>query len=118
MRLLSWRRHRRRANSLEDAFWNDLKQIAYAQRVVLSELVAKIDGTRAQSNLSSAIRQFVLQHFRDQSKRKEVVEAHRSSRTVGDERFRGQSGHGACTANQTTSASIITLLLILSAPAR
>ena len=65
--------------SLEDAFWNDLKQIAFAKRVALSELIAKIDGTRAQSNLSSAIRQFVLQHFRDQGKRKEVVDAHRST---------------------------------------
>jgi predicted DNA-binding ribbon-helix-helix protein len=50
--------------SLEEPFWTDLKQIAHAQHVTTSELVAKIDDTREQSNLSSAIRVFVLHHFR------------------------------------------------------
>jgi len=50
--------------SLEEPFWTDLKQIAHAQRVTLSALVAQIDDTREQSNLSSAIRLFVLHHFR------------------------------------------------------
>ena len=50
--------------SLEDPFWTGLKQIAHSQQMLLSELVAKIDGTREQSNLSSAIRLFVLHHFR------------------------------------------------------
>jgi predicted DNA-binding ribbon-helix-helix protein len=50
--------------SLEDAFWSDLKQIAHTQEASLSELIAKIDETRQQGNLSSAIRLFVLEHFR------------------------------------------------------
>ena len=50
--------------SLEDAFWSDLKQIALTQRATLSELVAKIDETRQQNNLSSAIRLFVLEQIR------------------------------------------------------
>ena len=50
--------------SLEDAFWSDLKQIALSQQATLSELVAKIDETRQQSNLSSAIRLFVLEQVR------------------------------------------------------
>lgn len=52
--------------SLEDAFWNDLKEIAYTERTTLSELVAQIDSVRKQPNLSSAIRLFVLEHFRSQ----------------------------------------------------
>jgi len=48
--------------SLEDAFWSDLKQIAHTQEASLSELIAKIDETRQQGNLSSAIRLFVLEH--------------------------------------------------------
>jgi predicted DNA-binding ribbon-helix-helix protein len=36
--------------------------------VTLSELVTKIDGTREQSNLSSAIRLFVLRRFRNEDK--------------------------------------------------
>ena len=64
--------------SLEDPFWTDLKNIAHAQQVTLSGLVTKINGTREQSNLSSAIRLFVLHHFRE-DKRMEVAEAHLSA---------------------------------------
>jgi predicted DNA-binding ribbon-helix-helix protein len=54
--------------SLEDAFWTDLKEIAQFQSVTLSRLVAGIDATRAQNNLSSAIRLFVLEHVQNKSK--------------------------------------------------
>jgi predicted DNA-binding ribbon-helix-helix protein len=50
--------------SLEDAFWKGLKDIAIAQRTTLSDLVASIDGERRHGNLSSAIRLFVLDHYR------------------------------------------------------
>ena len=69
--------------SLEDAFWTDLKTIAHAQQVTLSELVTKIDGAREQNNLSSEIRLFVLHHFRE-DKRMDVAKAHLSA--VGAER--------------------------------
>jgi len=52
--------------SLEDAFWSDLKEIAHVQQITLSKLVAEIDETRRHNNLSSAIRLFVLEHFRTQ----------------------------------------------------
>ena len=52
--------------SLEEPFWIGLKQIAHAQHLTLSVLIAQIDGTREQSNLSSAIRLFVLHRFRSQ----------------------------------------------------
>ena len=51
--------------SLEDPFWADLKKIAQAKQVTLSKLVTAIDGTREQSNLSSALSLFVLHHFRE-----------------------------------------------------
>jgi predicted DNA-binding ribbon-helix-helix protein len=50
--------------SLEDAFWDALKEIAARRKATLSDLVASIDASRAQGNLSSAIRLFVLDHFR------------------------------------------------------
>jgi predicted DNA-binding ribbon-helix-helix protein len=65
--------------SLEDPFWDHLKSIARAQRMTLSELVASIDDARKQSNLSSAIRLFVLEHFQNEHKRIDVTEAHRIS---------------------------------------
>jgi predicted DNA-binding ribbon-helix-helix protein len=51
--------------SLEDAFWSGLKDIAGSQNMTLSELVASIDADRRQGNLSSAIRLFVLDHYRN-----------------------------------------------------
>ena len=53
--------------SLEDAFWKGLKEIASARNMTLSDLVASIDGGRRQGNLSSAIRLFVLDHYRSQA---------------------------------------------------
>jgi len=50
--------------SLEDAFWSGLKDIAVSRNLTLSELVATIDTDRRQGNLSSAIRLFVLDHYR------------------------------------------------------
>jgi len=53
--------------SLEDAFWRSLKEIAIDREMTLSDLVATIDTDRHQGNLSSAIRLFVLDHFRAQA---------------------------------------------------
>ena len=64
--------------SLENAFWTDLKNIAHTQQTTLSELVTKIDDTREQGNLSSAIRLFVLDHFRNEDKRMKLAKAHLS----------------------------------------
>ena len=50
---------------LEDAFWNSLMEIAHAEGATMSELVAKIDKTRKQANLSSAVRLFVLDCVRN-----------------------------------------------------
>jgi predicted DNA-binding ribbon-helix-helix protein len=52
--------------SLEDAFWKGLKEIAGGRDMTLSELVAAIDSDRRHGNLSSAIRLFVLDHYRRQ----------------------------------------------------
>jgi predicted DNA-binding ribbon-helix-helix protein len=50
--------------SLEDAFWKSLKEIARERGTPLSLLVETIDSTRGDANLSSAIRLFVLDHYR------------------------------------------------------
>ena len=70
--------------SLEDAFWTDLKKIAQDRQVTLSELVTKIDGAREQSNLSSAIRLFVLCQFRNEDNGMDEAKSHPSG--VGAER--------------------------------
>ncbi len=53
--------------SLEDAFWRSLKEIAVGRDTTLSDLVAAIDTERRHGNLSSAIRLFVLDHYRARS---------------------------------------------------
>jgi predicted DNA-binding ribbon-helix-helix protein len=50
--------------SLEDDFWDALKEIAAGRKATLSEVVANIDSSRSQGNLSSAIRLYVLDHYR------------------------------------------------------
>src|SRR4051812_27488546 len=51
--------------SLEDAFWKGLKEVADDRDMTLSDLVSAIDADRHQGNLSSAIRLFVLDHYRN-----------------------------------------------------
>ena len=60
--------------SLEDAFWKGLKEIAGERDMTLSELVASIDSDRRHGNLSSAIRLFVLDHYRNQISQEDVDE--------------------------------------------
>src|SRR5262245_4871863 len=61
--------------SLEDPFWNDLKMIARTRSLTLSELVAAINASRDHSNLSSAIRLYVLSSFRSEDGRTDVADA-------------------------------------------
>jgi predicted DNA-binding ribbon-helix-helix protein len=51
--------------SLEDQFWNSLKEIAGQRGITVAELAA-IDRDREHANLSSAIRLFVLGVYRNQ----------------------------------------------------
>lgn len=53
--------------SLEDAFWQELKEIAGGRHMTLSDLAGAIDSERRHSNLSSAIRLFVLDYYRKQA---------------------------------------------------
>ena len=51
--------------TLEDAFWSGLKEIAGRRNITVSELVGAIDSERRHGNLSSAIRLFVLDFYRN-----------------------------------------------------
>jgi predicted DNA-binding ribbon-helix-helix protein len=58
--------------SLEDAFWNGLKEIAGGHHLTLSDLIGNIDSGRQHNNLSSAIRLFVLDFYRNKLSRFET----------------------------------------------
>jgi predicted DNA-binding ribbon-helix-helix protein len=56
-------RGHRTSLSLEPQFWDELKRLAEARGASLAELVAQVDAERGvapESNLSSALRVFVL----------------------------------------------------------
>jgi predicted DNA-binding ribbon-helix-helix protein len=53
--------------SLEDSFWAALKELAREQDLPLCELVTRINAQRSAGNLSSALRLFVLEHFRERA---------------------------------------------------
>jgi predicted DNA-binding ribbon-helix-helix protein len=55
--------------SLEDAFWRGLKDIAGERDMTLSDVVTAINSERKHNNLSSAVRLFVLDHYRRQAVR-------------------------------------------------
>ena len=50
--------------SLENEFWNGLREIAGHNHAAVTALVEQIDRGRNTCNLSSAIRVFVFKHFR------------------------------------------------------
>ena len=56
--------HHRTSVSLEDVFWKEFRSAALERNVPLSQLVDEIDFERTHSNLSSAIRLFVLECYR------------------------------------------------------
>jgi len=64
---------RKTSISLEDVFWNSLREIAHRRKETLSQLVASIDANRKAANLSSAVRVFVLDFYRSQFEREVMV---------------------------------------------
>jgi predicted DNA-binding ribbon-helix-helix protein len=75
--------------SLEDAFWESLKEIAVQRQKKLSELVAAIDSERQHDNLSSAIRLFVLDFYRTQLSESDV--GHNGARVMMPDEARASS---------------------------
>jgi predicted DNA-binding ribbon-helix-helix protein len=53
--------------TLEDEFWNSLRDIAKERGASVRGLVAEIDAKRGEHNLSSAVRLFVLAYYREAS---------------------------------------------------
>jgi predicted DNA-binding ribbon-helix-helix protein len=53
--------------SLEEPFWSAVREIAGAHDMTVSSLLRQIDHDRRNSNLSSAIRVFVLENLRRQA---------------------------------------------------
>jgi predicted DNA-binding ribbon-helix-helix protein len=53
--------------SLEEPFWQILRDIAEREALSIQALIGRIDAERGEQNLSSAIRVFVLMDLRNRS---------------------------------------------------
>jgi predicted DNA-binding ribbon-helix-helix protein len=51
--------------SLEEPFWEALRKLAKKREMTLAALIAEIDGKRKGANLSSAIRMYILEYYRN-----------------------------------------------------
>jgi predicted DNA-binding ribbon-helix-helix protein len=51
--------------SLEEPFWEVLRDIAEREKLSIQALIGRIDAERGEQNLSSAIRVFVLTDLRE-----------------------------------------------------
>ncbi len=69
-RSLSIKGHRT-SISLEEEFWTRIKCIACKKNISVAQLVAEIDSERRHTNLSSALRVFVLNSLLEKSVLKE-----------------------------------------------
>jgi len=70
--------------SLEEAFWQGLKEIASDRKMSVSALIGTIDNGRTEGNLSSGIRLFVLDHFR-------ALASQPATETAGRHEARGEA---------------------------
>ncbi len=52
--------------SLEDDFFDELKELARQKDMSINQLVTEIDAVREQENLSSAIRVYILKELKKQ----------------------------------------------------
>ena len=50
--------------SIEEEFWEELTLIATEENISVNQLITKIDSSRSNTNLSSAIRVYILNHIK------------------------------------------------------
>jgi len=53
--------------SLEEPFWQAVREITDSRNITVSELLREIDRERRDANLSSAVRVFVLEYARQRA---------------------------------------------------
>ena len=85
---------RKTSVSLEDAFWNALCSIAAERQVSTPTLLADIEINRGNANLSSAVRQFVINY---------LLAINEEYRKIIAKQGHGGIQHGAVNNNHTQS---------------
>ncbi len=68
--------------SLEEPFWNAVREIAVNHQMTVSSLLRQIDLERRNANLSSAIRVYVLENVRSQVANARGPDGGRTGQTI------------------------------------
>jgi predicted DNA-binding ribbon-helix-helix protein len=68
--------------SLEDNFWACLRQIARERATTASKLIGMLDAERNGANLSSVIRVFVLNHYRNNGASNQILSVNGKGRNL------------------------------------
>lgn len=63
-----WVGSRKTSVSLEQPFWDALKEVADARKVTLNRLISAIDAQRQADNLTAALRVTAIDYYRDHAK--------------------------------------------------
>jgi predicted DNA-binding ribbon-helix-helix protein len=58
--------------SLEAEFWEALRAIAAEEGLPVARLIARVDGVRGGGGLSSSVRVWILQYYRDRDSARRV----------------------------------------------
>ena len=74
---------RKTSISIEDAFWEPLKEVATARGTSVAKVISMIDSHHQNTNLSSAIRVTVLEFYRDRKLPSWISSGHRQSSPLG-----------------------------------
>jgi predicted DNA-binding ribbon-helix-helix protein len=73
---------RKTSVSLENEFWDGLREIANREKTNLAKLVGRIDHERMNINLSSTIRVFVLNYFQSRDTSPVITSLNGSKRSA------------------------------------
>jgi predicted DNA-binding ribbon-helix-helix protein len=76
---------RRTSVSLEDPFWNAVKEIAASRNITPTALLTEINADRHYTNFSSAIRLYVLDYYKTRATNMSGGIGGRSSERPGEE---------------------------------
>ena len=77
--------------SLENEFWDALREIARQKNLSASALIATIAKSKNSDNLSSEIRVFVLDHFRTTNEPRKFSHGHRPGSCTASRARPGQN---------------------------
>jgi predicted DNA-binding ribbon-helix-helix protein len=106
---------RKTSVSLENEFWDALHEIADRGNIALSAVVEQIDRDRDNINLSSALRVFVLNHFRPLSRTEAVQTSHSGRRKANSGSLRARAEECRALAEAFTDVETREIMLRVAA---